>query len=72
MTDHQDPKTPANDHADGGEEAAKRAGAEQTSLQPGTNEAEPDIDKDDVSEADLDEALEDSMDGSDPPASIQP
>lgn len=72
MTHDEDPKPPANDPVDCSEEAAQRAGARQTSLNPDENEAIPDIDKDDISEADLDEALEESMDGSDPPASVQP
>lgn len=72
MIDDQTPKTAANDPVDCAEGAAKRAGAEQTSLKPDDHDAAPDIDKDDVSEADLDEALDESMDGSDPPAFLQP
>lgn len=72
MSDHHDPKPAANEAVDCSEETAQRAGARQTSLAGDAHEAAPDIDKDDISEADLDEALKDSMDGSDPPASVQP
>ena len=72
MTDHQDPKTAANDPVDGREETAQRAGAKHTSLTTDDHDAKPDVDKDDISEADLDDALDDSMDGSDPPAFLQP
>ncbi len=75
MTDHHDPENPNHDPAepvDCSEEAARRAGAKQSSLNTDDHDAKPDVDKDDISEADLDEALEDSMDGSDPPASVQP
>lgn len=51
------------------EETAQRAGAKKTSL---NDAAETEIDKDDISEADLDEAIEESMDASDPPSFTQP
>ncbi|MDM7956798.1 hypothetical protein [Blastomonas sp.] len=72
MTDQHDPKSAANDPVDCTEETAQRAGAKHTSLNKDDHEAKPDVDKDDVSEHDLDEALDDSMDASDPPSSIQP
>lgn len=72
MSDHHDPKPAANDPVDCREETAQRAGAKQTSLVHDEQEAAPDVDRDDISEADLDQALKDSMDGSDPPASVQP
>lgn len=72
MTDQTDTKPAANDPVDCSEETAKRAGAKQTSLKQDEPDARPDVDKDDVSEADLDEALDESMDASDPPAAIQP
>lgn len=78
MTDTQDHNSAANDDATGEpvdctEETAQRAGAKHTSLTPDeTPTAKPDADKDDISEADLDEALEESMDASDPPAFTQP
>lgn len=72
MTDHNDPKTTPADPVDCSEEAAQRAGAKHTSLDHDTPDTKPDVDKDDISEADLDDALEDSTDGSDPPASVQP
>lgn len=72
MTDHPDPKPADNDPVDCTEETAQRAGASQTSLDRDDNDAAPDIDKDDVSEGDMDDAIEDSMDGSDPPAFLQP
>jgi hypothetical protein len=67
------PTTSPNEPVDCSEETAYRAGARATSLKPGEeNEAAPDIDKDDVSESDLDDAIEESMDASDPPAFTQP
>lgn len=72
MTDHQDPKPAANDPVGGSEETAQRAGAKHSSLNQNEHDATPDVDKDDISEDDLDEALDDSMDASDPPSSIQP
>jgi hypothetical protein len=61
-----------NDPVDCTEQTAQRAGAKQTSLNKDDHNPPSDIDKDDVSEADLDEAIEESMDGSDPPAFVQP
>ncbi|WP_156139556.1 hypothetical protein [Sphingomonas sp. 35-24ZXX] len=78
MTDIEDHKPADNDDAanepvDCTEETAQRAGAKQTSLkQDDEPSTEPDMDKDDVSEADLDEAIEESMDASDPPSFTQP
>ncbi|AOF99283.1 MAG: hypothetical protein HEQ21_00200 [Blastomonas sp.] len=72
MTDHQDPKPAANDPVDCTEETAQRAGAKHSSLNTDEHDAKPDVDKDDISEKDLDDALDDSMDASDPPSSIQP
>lgn len=72
MTDHPDPKPADNVPVDCTEETAQRAGARQSSLGRDESETAPDIDKDDVSQADLDDAIEDSMDGSDPPAFLQP
>lgn len=82
MTDQHDHKPAANDSTgedaakndpvDCTEETAQRAGAKHSSLNKDEHEAAPDVDKDDVSEDDLDEALDDSMDASDPPSSIQP
>ncbi|WAC22628.1 hypothetical protein [Blastomonas sp. SL216] len=57
------------------EETAQRAGAKKTSLNDAAETekpTEPEIDKDDISEADLDEAIEESMDASDPPSFTQP
>ncbi|MFN3818359.1 hypothetical protein [Blastomonas sp.] len=74
MTDQSDHKPAANDPVDCTQETAQRAGAQQTSLNKADEDenAASDVKKDDVSEADLDEAIEESMDGSDPPAFIQP
>lgn len=72
MTEDHNPKPADNDAVDCTEETAQRAGAKHSSLNKDEHEASPDVDKDDVSEDDLDEALDDSMDASDPPSSIQP
>lgn len=71
-----DPKTPV-EPVDCSEETAKRAGADQTSLKDDSNPAKPNPAEDEpehteTSEDELDDALEDSMDGSDPPAALQP
>ena len=68
MNDHADPKKPI----DCSEETAKRAGARQTSLNDDDQPTEADPAHTETSEADLDKALEDSMDGSDPPSALQP
>lgn len=84
MTMHHDPKNPNHDGPgaaeplDCTEETAQRAGAEKTSLKPddakgAAKKRVDDVgDKDDITEAELDEALDDSMDASDPPAALQP
>lgn len=66
-----DPQTPA-EPADCSELAAQRAGADHTSLKDTPEPTEADPEHSETSEADLDEALEDSMDGSDPPSVLQP
>ena len=77
MTEHENSQP--TDPVDCTDETAQRAGAKKSSLNepdPGedgeTKPAKPDIDKDNVSEADLDEAIEETMDASDPPAYTQP
>ncbi len=77
MTEHENSQP--TDPVDCTDETAQRAGAKKSSLnesEPGkdgeTEPAKPDIDKDNVSEDELDEALDDSMDASDPPAYTQP
>lgn len=78
MPDQHDPKPADNDDVasdpvDCSEEAAQRAGAKHSSLsQDDAPSTEPDVEKDDISEADVDDAIEESMDGSDPPAFLQP
>ena len=66
-----DPKTPT-EPVDCSEEAAKRAGASQTSLKDDAGSTKADPEHTETSEDKLDDALEDSMDGSDPPAALQP
>lgn len=66
-----DPKKPV-EPVDCSEETAQRAGADQTSLKDEANPTEQDPEHTETSEDDLDDALEDSMDGSDPPAALQP
>lgn len=68
MTDPKKPTEPV----DCSEETAQRAGAAQTSLKDEGNPTEQDPEHTETSEDDLDDALEDSMDGSDPPAALQP
>lgn len=75
MTETQTPKP--TEPVDCTEETAQRAGAKTSSLgaQAGSEDdkpTEPDVDKDNVSEAELDDALDDSMDASDPPSFTQP
>lgn len=75
MTDTE--KRQPTEPVDCTEETAQRAGAKTSSLNEqaeGEDDkpTEPDVDKDDISEADLDDALDDSMDASDPPSFTQP
>ena len=82
MTDKQDHVSADNDDTgnqavDCSEETAQRAGAKHSSLKPDdpasdTPDVEPETDKDDISEDDLDEALAESMDASDPPSFTHP
>lgn len=82
MTDTQDHKSADNDEGtrepvDCSEETAQRAGAKHSSLKSDDStsdqpDVEPETDKDDISEDDLDEAIEESMDASDPPSFTQP
>ncbi|WP_373488892.1 hypothetical protein [Blastomonas sp.] len=69
MNHDNDPKDPIGC----AEESAQRAGQKQSSLNDSADRTTaPDPEHTETSEADLDEALEDSMDGSDPPSALQP
>lgn len=75
MTETQPPQS--TDPVDCTEETAQRAGAKTSSLNDqdeseSDKPTEPDVDKDDITEDDLDEAIEESMDASDPPSFTQP
>lgn len=75
MTDHDNSQP--TDPVDCTDETAQRAGAKKSSLSEQAESdsdtpTEPDVDKDNVSEDDLDEAIEESMDASDPPSFTQP
>lgn len=75
MTEHDNSQP--TDPVDCTDETAQRAGAKKSSLneQPEGETGkptEPDVDKDNVSEADIDDAIEESMDASDPPSFTQP
>lgn len=75
MTEHDNSQP--TDPVDCTDETAQRAGAKKSSLNEQAEgetgkPTEPDVDKDNVSEADIDDAIEESMDASDPPSFTQP